>query len=133
MTTDWTKVRFFKPSEFKHPDKLDPLLIYSLDALRAAAGKPITINSDYRDGDPGQHGFGRAVDIVIHGLSVVDQFLIAEKTRLFSGIGIYPFWNQPGIHVDIRPLQPQEPAARWARNAAEKYVSLDWKFIKAIQ
>ena len=130
---DWAKVKYFKPSEFKHPDKLDPLLIYSLDALRTAAGRPITINSDYREGDKGQHGAGRAVDVVIHGLPVLDQFFIAEKTRLFAGIGIYPHWNTPGIHVDIRPLQPHEPGARWARDAAGNYVALNWEFVKGVK
>ena len=128
--TDWKKVRYFKASEFSHPESLDPLLIYSLDALRAAAGKPIKINCDFRPGDPGQHGLGKAADIVISGFSVVDQFLIAEKTRLFSGIGIYPYWNRPGIHVDVRSLKPHEPAARWARNAAGVYVQMTWEFIK---
>ena len=130
---DWSKVRHFKPSEFSHPDNLDPLLIYSLDALRVAAGKPIIINNDYRAGDPGQHGLGRAADIVIVGLSVVDQFLIAEKTRLFSGIGIYPHWNRPGIHVDIRTLQPHEPGARWARDIAGNYVALTWAFMRGLK
>ena len=130
MMTDWKKVRYFKASEFSHPESLDPLLIYSLDALRAAAGKPIKINCDFRPGDPGQHGLGKAADIVISGFSVVDQFLIAEKTRLFSGIGIYPYWNRPGIHVDVRSLKPHEPAARWARNAAGVYVQMTWEFIK---
>ena len=130
---DWSKVRHFKRSEFSHPDKLDPLLIYSLDALRVAAGKPIIINNDYRAGDPGQHGLGRAADIVIVGLSVVDQFLIAEKTRLFAGIGIYPHWNRPGIHVDIRTLQPHEPGARWARDIAGNYVALTWAFMRGLK
>ena len=130
MITDWSKVLFFKPSEFSRPDNLDPLLIYSLDALREAAGRPIKINSDYRPGDPGQHGLGKAVDIVIVGLHVVDQFLLAEKTRLFAGIGIYPFWNRPGIHVDVRTLKPHEPAARWARDASGVYVQMTWEFIK---
>ena len=130
MTTDWSKVKHFKPSEFTYPDQLDPLLIYSIDALRSAAGRPIKINSDYRPGDQGQHGIGKAVDVVISGLHVVDQFLLAEKTRLFAGIGIYPFWNRPGIHVDVRSLKPHEPAARWARNAAGVYVQMTWEFIK---
>ena len=133
MTTDWNKVRFFKRSEFSAPDQLDPLLVYSLDALRDAAGKAIKINSDYRPGDPGQHGLGKAADIVIDGFSVIDQFLLAEKTRLFAGIGIYPFWNRPGIHVDIRTLRPHEPGARWARNEKGVYVSLTWDFIKNLR
>ena len=132
MNIDWEKVRYFKRHEFHDADKLNPLLIYSLDALRHAAGKPIKINSDYRPGDPGQHGLGKAADIVISGFSVVDQFLIAEKTRLFSGIGIYPYWNSPGIHVDIRTLKPHEPGARWARNEKGVYVSLDWAFISRL-
>ena len=129
---DWKKVKHFEPSEFEHPDKVDPLLIYSLDALREAAGRPIKINSDFRPGDKGQHGAGRAVDIVIKGLHVVDQFLIAEKTRLFAGIGTYPYWNTPGIHVDIRPLQPHEQGARWARDKAGFYVPLTWKVLKEL-
>lgn len=133
MTTDWSKVRFFKKTEFSGPDQLDPLLVYGLDALREAAGRSIKINSDYRDGDPGQHGLGKAADIVIDGLSVVDQFLLAEKTRLFAGIGIYPFWNRPGIHVDIRALRPHELGARWARNKKGVYVSLTWDFIKNLR
>lgn len=132
-STDWSKVEFFDKNEFEYPDRLDPLLIYSLDALRKAAGKPIKINCDFRPGDDKQHGIGKAADIVIKGLSVVDQFLIAEKTRLFSGIGLYPFSNTPGIHIDIRTLQPHEPGARWARNAAGVYVELNWKFIRSIQ
>lgn len=132
MITDWSKVRHFKPSEFSHPDQLEPLLIYSIDALREAAGRPIRINCDYRPGDPGQHGLGKAADVVISGLHVVDQFLLAEKTRLFAGIGIYPYWNRPGIHVDIRSLKPHEPAARWARNAAGVYVKMTWEFIKIL-
>ena len=61
MNIDWEKVRYFKLHEFHDADKLNPLLIYSLDALRHAAGKPIKINSDYRDGDPGQQQCEHAV------------------------------------------------------------------------
>lgn len=133
-TTDWSKVKHFKPSEFgEHADKMNPLLIYSLDALRKSAGCPIKINCAYRPGDDKEHGKGNAVDIVIGKLSVMDQFFMAEKTRLFTGIGIYPYWNTPGIHVDIRELKPNEHGARWGRNAAGVYVALDWKFVKAIQ
>lgn len=135
IKTDWSKVKFFKPEEFNEPDKMDPMIVYSLDRLREIVGRPIIINKDegtYRPGDKGQHGLGKAVDGFILGLSLIDQFLISEKTRLFSGLGLYPYWNRPGLHWDVRDLQPHEPAARWGRNAAGIYVKLDAKFIKSI-
>jgi hypothetical protein len=130
LTTDWKAVKWFKPTEFgDYADKMDPLLIYSIDRLREIAGRPIIINSHYRPGDPGQHGLGKAVDIVIVGLRVLDQFLLAEKSRLFAGLGIYCYWHRPGLHVDVRDLQPHECGARWGRNAAGLYVALDGKFL----
>ena len=132
LKTDWTKVNNFKKSEnWGDPDKMNPLLIYSLDALRELAGSVIIVNSGYRPNDPGStHGNGDAADIVITGLSVIDQFLLAEKTRLFSGIGMYPFWNRPGLHLDVRPLRANQHGPRWGRNAAGVYVELDEKFFK---
>ena len=133
LTADWSKVKHFKPEEFLFPEKMNPLLIYSLDRLRDIAGRPIIINKEegtFREGDPGQHGLGNAADGFILGLSLIDQFLISEKLRLFSGLGLYPYWNRPGLHWDVRPLQPHEAGARWGRNAAGIYTSLNAKFIR---
>ena len=133
IKTDWTKVKHFSPEEdWGDPDKMNPLLIYSLDALRKFSGRIIVVNNGYREGDDGEHGKGNAADVVIMGLSLLDQFLLAEKTRLFTGIGIYPFWNRPGLHLDVRELQPNEHGARWGRNAAEIYVPLNGKFIRSL-
>jgi hypothetical protein len=57
-------------------------------------------------------------------MSLVDAYLAVEKLGLFNGVGLYPFWNNPGLHVDLR----QKPA-RWGRNAAGIYVALNDKFI----
>lgn len=131
---DWQKVKFFKPTEaWGNPDKLNPALVYALDALRAMTGRKITINNAYRAGDDKEHGKGNAADIVIEGLSVIDQLIAAERTRLFTGIGIYPYWNKPGLHVDVRDLKPGEHGARWARNEKGVYVALDWAFIKTLK
>ena len=132
LKTDWTKVKYFNAEEnWGDPDKMNPLLIYSLDALRELAGRPIIVNSGHRPNDPGStHRNGDAADVVITGLSVIDQFLLAEKTRLFSGIGVYPFWNRPGLHLDVRPLRANQHAPRWGRNAAGVYVALDAKFFR---
>lgn len=135
MEIDWSKVKHFKRTEaWGDPDKINPLLVYSLDALREFTGRAIIINNAYRPDDPGStHKNGDAADVVIVGLSVIDQFLMAERTRLFSGIGVYPFWNRPGLHLDVRSLQPHQHGPRWGRNAAGIYVALDAKFLRSIQ
>jgi len=133
MGIDWSKVKYFKRTEaWGDPDKINPLLVYSLDALREFTGRAIIINNAYRPDDPGTHGNGDAADVVIVGLSVIDQFLMAERTRLFSGIGVYPFWNRPGLHLDVRSLQPHQHGPRWGRNAAGIYVALNWEFLRKI-
>ena len=134
MEIDWSKVKHFKRTEaWGDPDKINPLLVYSLDALREFTGRAIIINNAYRPDDPGStHENGDAADVVIVGLSVVDQFLMAERTRLFSGIGVYPYWNRPGLHLDVRALQPHQHGPRWGRNAAGIYVALDAKFLGSI-
>lgn len=141
---DWKKVKYFKPTEnwgtldgktcppeeaIRH---LNPLLVYCLDALRAFVGKPIIIHCAYRPNDPGStHHKGDAVDFHIAGMPVVDQFLMTERTRLFAGIGVYPFWNNPGLHADVRQLRPNQHGPRWGLNAAGIYTALDSKFLRS--
>lgn len=126
-TVDWSKVEFFKPSEFLgFADKMKPELVYALDRMRKICGRPIKINSAYRATDPGStHSAGEAADIVIEGLSLMDQFLLAEKMGCFRGIGLYPAWNRPGLHVDVRKLEVGEIGKRWIRDAAEQYIALN--------
>ena len=125
---DWSKVKHFNKNEnWGDWKKVDPWLIYCLDALREIANRPIIIHCAYAENghsDNSQHYKGKAADIHIKGLNVVDQYLIAEKSNLFNGIGVYPFWNNPGLHIDIRNVP-----ARWGRNAANIYMPLDSKFL----
>jgi hypothetical protein len=129
--TDWSLVKFFSPTEFNFPERMEARLIYNLDKLRKLAGKAIRINDSYRLNDNKQHGLGKAVDIVIEGMHWLDQYILVERSGLFTGIGAYPYWNTPGVHADIRDLLPGEPGARWARNAAGVYVSFDANFIRS--
>ena len=81
------------------------------------------INSSYREGNSGQHPFGRAVDIVFYlkiagDLDVWEQFRFAKKYP-WGGIGTYPFWNAPGLHVDTR--QGWNHVATWWRDDKDKY------------
>ena len=124
---DWEKVRYFKKTEFgADADKMSAQLIYALDHLRHICGRPIRVNSAYRAIDPGStHSAGLAADIVISDLSLIDQYLLAEKTGLFSGIGLYPYWGKPGLHLDVRKLKKLELGKRWIRDNKNNYIALN--------
>ena len=81
-------------------------LVYWLDEMRDLAGHPINIHcccetEGHRKDS--YHPLGMAVDIHVVRMSLVDQLLLALKFP-FNGVGVYPFWNNPGLHVDLRPL-----------------------------
>lgn len=132
----WQDIKYFKKEEFNHPDEFinngGYVLLQKLDEFREFVGKPIIIHSDFRPGDKGQHGKARAVDIHIKGMHVIDQFLCAEKFGKFTGIGVYPNWNNPGLHLDIRHLDEGEPFHRWGCWTSPIYVPLDMPFFRKI-
>jgi len=126
----WTKIKHFKSTEnWGDADKVNPYLVMCLDDLREAVNRPIHIHCAYDTKGHAANSFhyiGKAADIHIEGLSLVDAYLAVEKLGIFNGIGLYPFWTNPGLHLDLR----QNPA-RWGRNAAGIYVALNDKFIGA--
>ena len=95
--------------------------------------KPIIIHSSYREGDPRYHGKGEAVDIHIKGISLLCAYALANESGLFGGIGVYPKWNNPGLHLDMRPER-----ARWGcwtptdPKRKNIYVPLDSAFLERI-
>ena len=88
------------------------------------------INSDYRSYGSGQHTRGTAVDIVFYkkalgDVSVVKQYLFALRFE-FNGVGIYPHWMTPGIHIDTRSVGFK---AMWYCDNRGRYISID-RYIK---
>lgn len=57
------------------------------------------------------HGQVYAVDVLLPSSCGVDYgFDVARALRLFSGIGVYPFWRpRAGLHLDVRHLSPRNP------------------------
>ena len=108
------------------PNKIDPLLIYYLDQLRDFAGRPFKINYGTQGvhSPNSQHYLGRAVDGYFPDLSIKEQFLLAIRFP-FNGIGIYPFWNNPGLHLDVRKLRSQQFRSMWWRDASGDYQPLE--------
>ena len=127
-------MRHFKTKEFSYPDLMDDHTLNMLDEMRdQESGIYITINSDYRLGDPRWHGKGKALDLVIWSiltrtpLPLFQQFIIANR-YMWTGIRVYPYWVVPGLHVDTRPMRVYGRKAMWMRNEDGLYVSiLDWR------
>jgi len=105
-----------------------PRLITALQALRSLVSAPIRVNSGFRcpahnravgGSIHSQHLYGKAADIVIHGLSVLEMYEQAQRIPSFKkgGVGIYP--AESFVHVDVRGRK-----ARWGRIEG-LYVGID--------
>jgi zinc D-Ala-D-Ala carboxypeptidase len=112
-------------------------LVDALQDLRDLVGVPIRINSGYRC--PGQnkslanassvskHMVGIAADIALINspMTLKEFYNLAESIPAFmnGGIGVYPVWHTPGLHVDVR-----KGKARWLTeivNGKYKYVGIN--------
>lgn len=129
---NWGAVKYFTPDEnWGDVSKINPRLVYLLNTLRDFVKKPIRIHRyAYEPRDKGQHPLGNAADMHIEDMHIMDQFFAASRFN-FTGIGAYPNWNNPGLHVDCRPLEIYQPTARWMCLKAGEYLPLDWKTIQA--
>jgi len=120
-------LKHFSKSEFRYPDLMDWTTLRQLDSMRdSLKGMIITINDGYRPCSKGWHGHGKAIDCVIRyratrePLPIATQLGIAMKF-FWSAIGIYPFWNAPGLHLDTRPLSRFDRRPMWWRDKNGEY------------
>lgn len=93
------------------PNKLAKELIRGIVQLRAHANAPVNIHCAYAQAGHSpnsMHYQGLAADLDIKGLSVVEMVGLASEIG-FSGIGAYPYWNTPGIHIDCRDIIGKPP------------------------
>ena len=105
---NWQQVNHFTPTEFEHPEDMFPTLVYELDKFREFVRRAVKVKESNPERRPGSshmpqslHYVGRAVDIAVKDLPLWDVFLAATRFPLFTGIGVYPYWTEPGIHVQI--------------------------------
>ena len=96
-------------------DSLENMQSYAMDMLEKMVayandryGWKHQINSSYRAEDEGKHGEGIAIDLVFFkddpgDLPVMEQWAMALRFN-WGGIGFYPYWNTPGLHVDMREV-----------------------------
>lgn len=116
--------RFFRLDEFGvWADRMHPALLLALDVLRDTLNAPVSISPA-----PGALGRRAGRSISLHNVDVFgmvyaadvllpvswgveEGFDAARNVRLFSGIGVYPFWvPRAGLHVDVRHLSAVNPS-----------------------
>ena len=61
-----------------------------------------------------------------------EVYLQLERLNLWTGIGLYPAWQRPGFHVDLRERDHPHWGARWYRDAGGTYHRLSWANWKAV-
>lgn len=128
----WEKIDSFDTTElWGNPYKMDHELLLALDALRKYIDRPIIIHCGYekRKNKTSQHNFGRAVDLYIAGISLWDQFMVAQCFSSFRGIGVYPWWHSPGLHLDTRILDKYTACHTWGSTSPGKYIKLTKQFM----
>ncbi len=131
---DFQRIEHFTMKEIPGWDKMKFEVIKRLDEMRHGDGEAMKwyfiITSAYREGKPGvrysYHHDGMAIDGMMIDrkthlpLPLPKQFIIAERWG-WGGIGLYPFWARPGLHLDIRPYSEYDRHARWYRDRNGNY------------
>lgn len=116
--------RFFAPHEFgAWLNRVHPALLFALDVLRDTLNAPVVISpaagalGRRLGGSSSLHnvdvfGMVYAADVLLPvSWGVEEGFEAARDLRLFSGIGVYPFWKpRPGLHLDVRHLSAMNPS-----------------------
>lgn len=119
----WEQVEnFYEDENWGDSNMVCVKLVYCLDELRKHIGRAVNIHCAYESAghaDKSQHPLGRAADV----WASIDCWDFAWYAMLFpfSGIGIYPHWNKPGIHVDVRDTDLRQ---MWWRDNRGKYWSI---------
>ena len=128
---DWSGVANFTSKEFG-TIYMAKDLISALQEVRNYTGRRINIHSGFRPGDKGYHPLGMAADLDIEKMHVIDQYLVTERFNTFGGIGVYPNWSNPGLHLDVRPKKKSVSNSRWGSFKHGEYVKLNYGFFKQI-
>lgn len=137
---------WFEPAEFgQWWPWMCPGLVAGLDVLRGELGAPLEISPAKGslgrwEGGQGslhnveRHGLCYAADVLIPASWPVDEaFFLAQRLKIFSGIGVYPFWKpRAGLHLDMRHLAPQNPTRGRVPQSPSTWGAVRDKFGKQI-
>ena len=123
-SSQWDTIKHFSPSEnFGDPSRMSYKLLLLLDNLREFIGRPIIIHCGYEErNNNSYHCRGMAIDC--HSDIGLFNFYTAASRFDFTGLGVYPWWNNPGLHLDIRPIETLGNRSLWGSTSAGVYTPL---------
>ena len=114
-------MKYFKESEWvKDPAKVNPKLKNIIDELRGSLGVPAIIHVAWSDSGHSANSYhykGLAVDIHFKNSELGVQLAHILSFPEINGIGFYPWWNNPGWHLDLR-----QKRTYWYSPKYNKYV-----------
>jgi len=120
------------------PEEVDPKLIHLLSEIDKYCGNKLYVHrlQDPKAKRSSQHFWGRAADIHIETMHVLDQYVLVERFNGATGLGVYPkdVWSiTPGLHIDVRP---QVIGSRWGYigdgKGGREMVALSGNFFKHV-
>jgi len=103
----WPHIRL---DQLDYPERMRVSTLDLFNTMCAAASErnqwTHRINSSFRVGDPRYHGKGMALDVVFYSrrpgdVPLDEQYALAKQFP-WGGIGLYPRWKAPGLHLDDR-------------------------------
>lgn len=138
----WGSLNHFTPDEnWGDWQRMCWPLLTTLDDMRQYAGIPLIILRGWEPRPKFSYHNIDGVSMAVDGyfktekgtpLNVVDQYIIASRFDRFNGIGVYPHWDHPGLHLDIRVKEKRfDFDARWMGVLNDKgeqiYLPLTWE------
>ena len=120
---DWKKINNFTYKEkWGDPTQMDFRLIWRLDLFREELDHKIIVHCGYDlsgHAPKSFHKVGKAVDFHVERLSLSTVYSYLEKMWWVGGVGVYPYWNSPGFHIDLGTYR------RWYRDENNEYYYAD--------
>ncbi len=108
--------------------EVSPEVMERLDEFSQTIDKPVVITggdrpstSDIGAGRRSQHVVGTAADIYVPDQTHLETANQALESGMFNGVGWYeegyrgPNGEGPHVHVDLRPLSPEDPPKQWGQ------------------
>jgi len=87
---------------------MDVRLLHNLDAIRDELHRGININCAYESSghsSKSTHYLGMAADFYVTDTCPQELYTLYcfFLDNWYGGVGVYPYWNKPGFHLDIGP------------------------------